>query len=488
MGICNTEKSPEHRLQGCNTPMRCAFSASSLLSTGQRHGAGGGKRGPIWWQNTLAGPVGGGPRSTLAFQEVVIMSRRTMWHGCQGTLLLLLSVSPVAGDGPIPIRSRAIEIDYAVNEDAFPLDAVHLWYTLDRGNTWLAGLPDEDRQPPATFEAPGEGLYGFFLVLENSTGPSSGPPKRGTEPHLWAFVDYTAPIVQLHPPRQTTVLGQSVLQFHWTAIDAHLGPRPVEIWYRRLPTEDWDRTTSAPLPNTGRYDWRLPVDLNGAIAVRVSVCDLGGHRVESEPQIVELASFASPPPVAEPLGTKAGTRFRGSVQGNRPGSSRAKERAARLFAEALAAGTRGEYRKGIARLREVVRLNPEHAEAFAEMGEMLYRVGDFERALSAYGLALQQQPAMRTALRGAARAYRQKNDLAAAASHLRTVLRHNPNDAEVWVNLGDVAIYQGDDVLARECYTRAAQIDPTATQAIEDARRRLTLMAEVSRTYHPGGQ
>ena len=95
---------------------------------------------------------------------------------------------------------------------------------------------------------------------------------------------------------------------------------------------------------------------------------------------------------------------------------------------------------------------------------------------------------MRTALRGAAKVHRQGNELAAAAGHLRTILRYNPNDAEVWVNLGDIAIYQGDDVLARECYARATRIDPAATQAIDSARKRLALMTEVSRTYHQDGK
>ena len=78
-------------------------------------------------------------------------------------------------------------------------------------------------------------------------------------------------------------------------------------------------------------------------------------------------------------------------------------------------------------------------------------------------------------------------DHAAAANLLRTVLRHNPNDAEVWMNLGDVAIYQGDEVFARECYLRATQIDPGATHVITDARKRLSLMAKVSRSYRPPG-
>ena len=55
------------------------------------------------------------------------------------------------------------------------------------------------------------------------------------------------------------------------------------------------------------------------------------------------------------------------------------------------------------------------------------------------------------------------------------------------MNLGDVAVFQGDEVLARECYTRAAEIDPGATTVIEDARKRLALMAQVSRSYAQDG-
>ncbi len=56
------------------------------------------------------------------------------------------------------------------------------------------------------------------------------------------------------------------------------------------------------------------------------------------------------------------------------------------------------------------------------------------------------------------------------------------------MNLGDIAIYQGDEILARECYTRATHIDPQATQVIADAQKRLDLMAEVSRGYQPDGK
>jgi cytochrome c-type biogenesis protein CcmH/NrfG len=148
---------------------------------------------------------------------------------------------------------------------------------------------------------------------------------------------------------------------------------------------------------------------------------------------------------------------------------------------------RGEYREGIMRLREAVRFNPRWPEAFAEMGDMLYHIGDLDRALNAYELALREQPLMRAALRGAAVIYQQKKDHSSAARYLRMILRSNANDAEVWMNLGDIAIYQGDEVLARECYTRATRTDSSATQVIDDARKRLRLMDDVSRRYRQDG-
>jgi cytochrome c-type biogenesis protein CcmH/NrfG len=149
---------------------------------------------------------------------------------------------------------------------------------------------------------------------------------------------------------------------------------------------------------------------------------------------------------------------------------------------------RGDHRAAIARLREVARLDPGMTDAFAEMGGLFYLLGDFERALSAYEIALSQRPALRSALQGSAKVYKQRHDYGAAAQRLRTILRYNPNDAEIWMNLGDIAVYQGDEMLAWDCYKRASEIDPERHDVIEAARKRLALMQEVSRSYRPLGR
>lgn len=388
--------------------------------------------------------------------------------------------APAFSGPPTPVRSRSFDIEYSVNDDAQPLDRVRLWYTPDGGKTWLEYGTDEDRQSPFAFDAPREGRIGFFLIAYNSAGPSSMPPRTGTRPQFEAYIDYRPPIVQLYPLRQSTALGQRILQIRWTAVDAHFGPRPVELEYQGSGDEAWTPISAEPLANTGLYDWRVPDAVTGTVAVHVTVTDRGGHRVVSERQVVELR------PAGSTTGSESLAGWRDPAAGDRrlsPSDSTAVSRIERLYREAVNFRDRGRYRDGISRLREVVRLDPARADAFADMADMLYRVGNTERALSAYQLALRQAPTMRSALRGAAMIHRRNNNHAAAAGLLRRVLRHNPNDAEVWMNLGDVAIYQGDEVLARECYTRATQINPNDTGVIADARKRLDLMDGVSRRF-----
>lgn len=418
-------------------------------------------------------------------------------HGCShghGALFFMIVgmtlVAPlnVWGQEVFPARSRVFDIEYTVNENALPLDSVQLWYTLDRGKTWHQYGMDEDRQSPMIFQAPQEGLYGFYLILTNKAGASSAAPSPTTVPHQWAFVDYTKPVVQLHQVRQTTSLGVRVLQIRWTAIDANFSARPISISYQRIGQPTWFPVTVDPLGNTGKYDWRVPDQLSGSMTLRVSAVDKGGHHVESDPQYVDILPEAATLPQAATV--SADRSIASSISASPSmtalsGSKRASERAQQLFKEAIALRDENEFRMGISRLREAIKLDPQRTEAFVEMAGMLYRIGNSERSLNAYDIALRQNPGLRSALQGSAMVFIQKRDYSSAAKQLRTFLRYNPNDAEIWMNLGDVAIYQGDEVMARECYLRATQIDSNAIQVIKEAQKRLDLMMNVSRNREP---
>jgi len=394
-------------------------------------------------------------------------------------LSLQVCVADPGNDVPC-VRSKTFDIEYHVNPGALPLDSVELWYTRDDGKSWQTFGLDEDRQSPFTFVAPEEGPYGFFIILTNSTGASSSQPKPGTPPQQSVFVDYTPPMVQLHPLKLVTSNGQRILEIHWTAVDSQFAARPIALSYRRLPDNVWTPIVLDPLANTGRYDWRIPDELKGAVAVQVVATDRGGNSTTGESESLEIPALSSTNFATAANPTPGPTVSASSTM--LPGSKRAQDHVAKLLEEAMLFRDKGDYSESMSRLREVVRLDPMMTDAFAEMGMILHRMGDPQRAMDAYEIALKQRPTLRSALLGSALILKQRSDYSAAAERLRTILKYNANDAEVWLHLGDVAVYQGDEVYARECYTRAAQINPDAP-IVADARKRLALMAETSRTY-----
>lgn len=410
------------------------------------------------------------------------MHKKAWRHGCLGILCVF-----VTAQGAEPqfarIQTRVFDIEYAVNDDALPLDTVQMWYTLDDGRSWQAYGYDEDRQSPMRFQAPSDGLFGFYFRVTNLAGVSGDVPTSPTEPQARVFVDAVIPVVQLHKVRQTSMLGRRVVQLRWTAIDSHLTARPIQFEYRNLPSGEWISVTPNPLANTGRYDWRVPTDLTGSVEIRLVVRDEGGHRVVTDPQAFAVSprgpsgGGSSTSPDTFPPKRAASTPTRETL------SFSTRDRALKMYKEGLAFREMNDPRRGIARMREAVKLDPLLTAGFGELGGMLYQLGDLDRALTAYEIALDQQPTLRKALQGAAKVYRQKKDYASAARRLRTILRYNPKDAETWMNLGDIGIFQGDELLARECYVRASQIDEQASDIIEQAQKRLALMAEVSRSY-----
>jgi hypothetical protein len=396
-------------------------------------------------------------------------------------------------------------LDYHINASAMPLDSVQLWYTADQGMTWHLHGYDDDRQSPVSFQAPSEGKFGFYVLALNATGPSSQQPTRGTRPQAWVFVDFTPPVAQLHSAENAVMLGQRVIKLRWSAVDSQLPPRPIAVGFQRLPSETWEQATAEPLANTGRYDWRIPADLSGAIAVRIVVTDKGGHRVESDSRVVEIGEFVpNRQAVAETslekdwgikiplnsptLGRPAlGLGAAGPV-GEIPTTQGQKARAAALFGEAMAFRDQGRTRHAMARLREVAKLDPHMTKAFSEMGAMLYKLGDFQNSLDAFTVAVGQEPAMKESLKGAAMALRQLKDYESAAQKLRTILRFEPDDAQTWMDLGDIGIYQGDELLARECYIKAGEVDSQAGGVKDQAHKRLALMADVSRNHGGRGR
>ncbi|HEY3244002.1 MAG TPA: tetratricopeptide repeat protein [Phycisphaerae bacterium] len=404
------------------------------------------------------------------------------WILRHGWPILFCGASLAAADPPpdhliTKLPSRHIELEYAAPAEALPLSRVQFWYTLDGGQTWTDGGLDPDAQSPLTFQAPSDGLYGFFVVLTNATGCSSEPPKSGTPPQQWALIDAIPPAVQLHP---AAVLpgpaGASTLAIRWTAVDGQLPARPVELSWRRWPDGAW-QPLGVSLANTGRFDWTLPAGCPTPIQIRIAVRDRAENSASAESARIDLPATASSN-VTNP-GAPAGA--------NPPGltDDQTRLRARRLYQQGSLHHLRGEQQLAVSRFRDALRLDPTLTSALVELAAALYAQGAFEEAIEAYELALRQESHSPAALEGIAKAFLAKRDYTSAGRFLRQIVGSRPNDACAWLSLGDLAIYQGDEVQAREYYMKAATCDPHAADAAAAARLRLADLSEVSRPAAP---
>ncbi len=409
------------------------------------------------------------------------------WHGCHlavMTMAVSAVAAPPASQPTAKVRSKVFEIDYCVNEAAMPLDTVRLWYTQDKGATWQLYGQDPDCQSPIRFEAAQEGLYGFRCVVSNAAGGSGPEPQADADADAWAYVDYTPPVVQLRRPEaQASGAEQNVVAIRWAAIDRHLPPRPVSLAYKRAPDGPW-QTIVAQLANTGRYDWQIPPDLDGAVVVRISVVDYGGNRVEAA-STIELAPPLAPvdaTPAASPAApTTVAELVASAGEADEPPPTRARQ----LYEAAIGHRQRGQTRLAIARLRDALRLDPTLTPALVDLASLLYATSDYDASMQAYRLVLKQMPDSRSSLEGAARVSIAQRDFSQAGDYLRQILRTRPDDAETWLHLGDVAIYQGDEIAAREYYTKAATIDATAEEVVTRARMRLDDLPWLRERYQP---
>ena len=73
-----------------------------------------------------------------------------------------------------------------------------------------------------------------------------------------------------------------------------------------------------------------------------------------------------------------------------------------LYLQAVCAGRLGESKKAMALLDRLVSLHPKHARGFQERGHLLRALRDDNAALSAYGRATQENPALHASWRAQA--------------------------------------------------------------------------------------
>ncbi len=362
--------------------------------------------------------------------------------------------------------------------DSPAADEVALWYTRDRGGSWHCGPKAVAGQDGITFDAPGEGLYGFYIVARGAGGASAPEPGPGTAPHRWVYVDYTPPLAQwkgVEPISDAS--GTRRLAMSWAAYDANFDSRPIALAYQPAGRSEWMTIDSA-LPNTGRFDWTPPADLVGRVTFKLVARDCGGHVVERlfGPMQIEAhgpVAVADTQPAARRAVLASPTASRPSDPVMTDPALR--DRARRLYDQGTWHRERGQYAEAQERLLEALELDPGLLPARTDLAGVLYSRGRYGEAIAEYLRVIRDDPARATALRGLALAYMARREYASARETLERLLLREEKNAEAWLDLGDVLYQMGDRGAARAHWSKAASVDPAAASVVLKARNRLSL-------------
>jgi len=206
------------------------------------------------------------------------------------------SVSPPAAPRPEShniqiINSTQISLDYEVpKQGPSGIRSVKLYMTRDDGRTWEELADDKTLGSTIAATLPGEGLFGFRIVVESGAGLSKGPPLPGDAPELRIEVDLTPPYLELWAPAPDPNTRDTLI-LRWNATDKNLAPNPIMLEYATNKSGPWAPITSQPIANTGSYTWKLSQRLPYRVYIRVTARDLAGNIgevISPEPQLIDL--------------------------------------------------------------------------------------------------------------------------------------------------------------------------------------------------------
>ncbi|MDC0431557.1 tetratricopeptide repeat protein, partial [Paracoccaceae bacterium] len=121
--------------------------------------------------------------------------------------------------------------------------------------------------------------------------------------------------------------------------------------------------------------------------------------------------------------------------------------------------------KTIASYQKALQLNPNHTDAYNNMGMALYDQGRFDEAVESYQKAVKLEPDFADAHYNLGNALKQTGDLKQAIESYKTSLTINPSDAEVLFNYGNALKNYGEFDQAIEVYAKVLKLNPQFTAA-----------------------
>ncbi len=179
------------------------------------------------------------------------------------------------------------------------IGSIELWWTQNDGQAWELYAVDPESKTGTiregkhkrTIELPGDGIYGFVLVVKSRAGLGKAPPRAGDLPDIRIQVDTTTPKADLFEPKPDPQKPNTLL-LKWNATDDNLANTPITLEWSEKREGPWV-AIAPPLPNApGKYSWTLPDRLPVQVYMRLRVRDLAGNEsiaVTQQPQLVDLS-------------------------------------------------------------------------------------------------------------------------------------------------------------------------------------------------------
>lgn len=187
--------------------------------------------------------------------------------------------TPTFAPSPAMLNSRKCSMEYRlVNAPARSKLAV--WLTADGGRSWQLGGENGDSANVALVQFPGDGLYGYRLIVQ-LPGEVAASPASGEAPEGSVEVDTVAPEVKLLAVVHAVTEAGGYIHVRWQAKDRNLGDQPVSLYYSLIRNGDW-APIAEQIENTGAFSWKLPASCGPQVYLRIVVRDRAGNLTQSE--------------------------------------------------------------------------------------------------------------------------------------------------------------------------------------------------------------
>lgn len=214
-------------------------------------------------------------------------------------------VSPGSGlpRRPLPptqiTNSPEVVVEYELSKvGPSGIGSIDLYWTRDDGQKWakFAEEPEISKVTPGVRlkrtinNLPGDGIYGFSLVVKSKVGRGKQPPQSGDPPDIRIEVDTQPPVCLLYPP-EPDIHRPGAMVLKWSASDKNLASLPITLEWSERREGPWQPIISSG-PNSGRHSWKLPEHLPVAVYLRLHVRDQAGNErvyVTRDAQVMDLS-------------------------------------------------------------------------------------------------------------------------------------------------------------------------------------------------------